>query len=130
MLSKSIVAKLFSFFNNESIFFLDNLFLLKNTLILPPYLSGNSTFDINKLTLRKTETKQITATVYPATLTEGVTWTSGSDQIASVSTTGLVTAINGDAIAFIHSTTSKGVTTSTLKEKYWYFAFVQARRVL
>lgn len=48
----------------------------------------------------------------------------------SVNHVGLVTAINGDAIAFIHSTTSKGVTTSTLKEKYWYFAFVQARRVL
>ena len=48
----------------------------------------------------------------------------------SVNHVGLVTAINGDAIAFIHSTTSKGVITSTLKEKYWYFAFVQARRVL
>lgn len=33
-------------------------------------------------------------------------------------------------VEFIHSTTSKGVTTSTLDEKYWYFAFVQARRVL
>lgn len=33
-------------------------------------------------------------------------------------------------VEFIHSTTSKGVTTSTLEEKYWYFAFVQARRVL
>ena len=48
----------------------------------------------------------------------------------SVNHVGLVTAINGDTIAFIHSTTSKGVITSTLKEKYWYFAFVQARRVL
>ena len=43
---------------------------------------------------------------------------------------GLVTAINDDAIEFIHATTSSGVITSKLKEKYWYFAFVQARRVL
>ncbi|AUC82438.1 C40 family peptidase [Lacinutrix sp. Bg11-31] len=43
---------------------------------------------------------------------------------------GLVTAINGKDVEFIHSTTSKGVITSKLKEKYWYFAFVQARRVL
>lgn len=43
---------------------------------------------------------------------------------------GLVTAINGKDVEFIHSTSSKGVITSKLKEKYWYFAFVQARRVL
>jgi len=43
---------------------------------------------------------------------------------------GLVTAINGKDVEFIHATTSGGVITSKLKEKYWYFAFVQARRVL
>lgn len=43
---------------------------------------------------------------------------------------GLVTAINGDNVEFIHASTSKGVMTSNIKEKYWYFAFVQARRVL
>lgn len=43
---------------------------------------------------------------------------------------GLVTAVNANDIEFIHATTSKGVTTSKLKEKYWYFAFVQARRLL
>lgn len=48
----------------------------------------------------------------------------------NVNHVGLVTAINGEDVQFIHSTTSKGVITSKLKEKYWYFAFVQARRVL
>ncbi|APY01270.1 C40 family peptidase [Lacinutrix venerupis] len=43
---------------------------------------------------------------------------------------GLVTATNGDNVEFIHASTSKGVMTSNIKEKYWYFAFVQARRVL
>lgn len=48
----------------------------------------------------------------------------------SINHVGLVTAINGKDVEFIHATTSKGVITSKLKEKYWYFAFVQARRVL
>lgn len=48
----------------------------------------------------------------------------------SVNHVGLVTAINGKEVEFIHSTTSRGVITSKLKEKYWYHAFVQARRVL
>ncbi|WP_044402389.1 C40 family peptidase [Lacinutrix sp. Hel_I_90] len=48
----------------------------------------------------------------------------------SVNHVGLVTAIKDDDVEFIHATTSRGVITSKLKEKYWYFAFVQARRVL
>ncbi|WP_313791538.1 C40 family peptidase [Lacinutrix neustonica] len=48
----------------------------------------------------------------------------------NVNHVGLVTAIYGDDVEFIHSTTSRGVITSKLKEKYWYFAFVQARRLL
>ena len=43
---------------------------------------------------------------------------------------GLVTYSNVGNIEFIHSTTSKGVITSSLAERYWYFSFVQARRVL
>lgn len=43
---------------------------------------------------------------------------------------GLVTCTENDTIEFIHSTTSQGVVTSKLTEKYWYFAFVQARRIL
>lgn len=43
---------------------------------------------------------------------------------------GLVTqVINGD-IYFIHATTSKGVITSNLKEKYWNQSYVMTRRVL
>ncbi|MDT0558483.1 C40 family peptidase [Ichthyenterobacterium sp. W332] len=43
---------------------------------------------------------------------------------------GLVTNVRGDDIQFIHSTTSKGVITSSIKERYWYLAYVQARRLL
>lgn len=43
---------------------------------------------------------------------------------------GIVTSSQIGRVEFIHSTTSKGVITSELSERYWYFAFVQARRVL
>ncbi|MCX7546873.1 C40 family peptidase [Xanthomarina sp. F1114] len=43
---------------------------------------------------------------------------------------GLVTEARRGFVEFIHSTTSAGVITSKLSEKYWYFAFVQARRIL
>lgn len=43
---------------------------------------------------------------------------------------GLVTVSRPGRVEFIHSSTSKGVMTSLLSERYWYFAFVQARRVL
>ena len=42
----------------------------------------------------------------------------------------LVTHVNEGQVEFIHSTTSAGVIVSSLAERYWYFAFVQARRVL
>jgi len=43
---------------------------------------------------------------------------------------GLVTSSRIGHVEFIHSSTSKGVIISNLAEKYWYYAFVQARRVL
>ena len=43
---------------------------------------------------------------------------------------GIVTDVRTGNIEFIHSSTSRGVMVSSLAEKYWYFAFVQARRVL
>ena len=43
---------------------------------------------------------------------------------------GLVVSSRVGHVEFIHSTTSKGVITSSLAERYWYYAFVQARRVL
>jgi len=43
---------------------------------------------------------------------------------------GLVTANKRGEIYFIHATTSRGVLTSNLNEKYWKNAYVQARRVL
>ncbi|MBC2844446.1 C40 family peptidase [Winogradskyella flava] len=43
---------------------------------------------------------------------------------------GLVTRIRPGNIEFIHASSSRGVMISSLAEKYWYFAFVQARRVL
>lgn len=43
---------------------------------------------------------------------------------------GIVTNAQIGRVEFIHSSSSKGVIRSLLSEKYWYFAFVQARRVL
>ncbi|GER58187.1 C40 family peptidase [Patiriisocius marinus] len=43
---------------------------------------------------------------------------------------GIVTETNGGGIKFIHSTTSKGVIESSLDERYWKNAFVQARKIL
>ena len=43
---------------------------------------------------------------------------------------GIVTDVRPGNVEFIHASTSRGVMISSLAEKYWYFAFVQARRVL
>jgi len=43
---------------------------------------------------------------------------------------GLVVTLKRGFIEFIHSTTSKGVITSSLLETYWKSAFIEARRVL
>jgi len=43
---------------------------------------------------------------------------------------GIVTSSRTGNVEFIHSSSSKGVIISNLAERYWYFAFVQARRLL
>lgn len=43
---------------------------------------------------------------------------------------GLVVAVEGDDIKFIHSTSSRGVIVSSLREGYWNYSFVKATRVL
>jgi len=43
---------------------------------------------------------------------------------------GIVTKVKGKDLEFIHASTSKGVITSSLSQRYWYLAFVQVRRVL
>ena len=43
---------------------------------------------------------------------------------------GLVTNVQGGKVTFIHSSTSKGVTESSLQNAYWEKRFRQARRVL
>ncbi|MFC7356635.1 C40 family peptidase [Jejudonia soesokkakensis] len=43
---------------------------------------------------------------------------------------GIVTKIKDDIIYFIHSTTSRGVITSSMLENYWKKAFVGIRRVI
>ena len=43
---------------------------------------------------------------------------------------GIVTNARDGFVEFIHASTSSGVIVSNLAEKYWYFAFVQARRVI
>ncbi|MEN8247937.1 MAG: C40 family peptidase [Bacteroidota bacterium] len=43
---------------------------------------------------------------------------------------GLVTEVNGGEVIFIHASTSKGVTESSLENAYWSKRFRQARRVI
>ncbi len=43
---------------------------------------------------------------------------------------GLVTSAKNGAVKFIHSTSSRGVIVSSLEEKYWNKAFVEAKRVI
>ncbi|RCW90312.1 C40 family peptidase [Winogradskyella arenosi] len=43
---------------------------------------------------------------------------------------GIVTNVRTGNVEFIHASTSRGVMISSLADRYWYFAFVQARRVL
>ncbi len=43
---------------------------------------------------------------------------------------GLVVAVENNTIKFIHSTSSRGVIVSSLREGYWNHAFVKATRVL
>jgi len=43
---------------------------------------------------------------------------------------GMVVKVEGDDVKFIHSSTSRGVTVSSLREGYWNSAFVKATRIL
>ncbi|MBT8185182.1 MAG: C40 family peptidase [Eudoraea sp.] len=43
---------------------------------------------------------------------------------------GLVVAVEDDEIKFIHSTSSRGVIISSLREGFWNYSFVKATRVL
>ncbi|BAO76150.1 C40 family peptidase [Winogradskyella sp. PG-2] len=43
---------------------------------------------------------------------------------------GIVTNIGTGNVEFIHASSSRGVMVSSLAERYWYYAFVQARRIL
>jgi len=43
---------------------------------------------------------------------------------------GLVITSRTGQIEFIHSTTGQGVIVSSLAEHYWYYSFIEARRVL
>lgn len=48
----------------------------------------------------------------------------------NVNHVGIVTKSRPGYVEFIHSTSSRGVITSKLSERYWYQAYVQARRVM
>ena len=43
---------------------------------------------------------------------------------------GMVVKVEGDEIKFIHASTSRGVTVSSLREGFWNNAFVKATRIL
>jgi len=48
----------------------------------------------------------------------------------TISHVGIVTTARDGYVEFIHASTKNGVIVSNLAEKYWYFTFVQARRVI
>ena len=48
----------------------------------------------------------------------------------NVNHVGIVTEARDGFVEFIHASTSNGVMVSNMAEKYWYFSFVQARRVI
>ncbi len=43
---------------------------------------------------------------------------------------GMVVSIDNDEIKFIHASSSRGVTVSSLREGFWNYAFVKATRIL
>jgi len=43
---------------------------------------------------------------------------------------GMVTSVNDFEVNFIHSSSSKGVTISSINESYWKKAFIKAKRIL
>ena len=53
-----------------------------------------------------------------------------SNRKKSINHVGLVVAIDGNDIKFIHSTTSRGVIVSSMREGYWSHAFIKATRIL
>ena len=48
----------------------------------------------------------------------------------NVNHVGIVTSVRPGNVEFLHASSSRGVMISSLAEKYWYFSFAQARRVL
>lgn len=48
----------------------------------------------------------------------------------TISHVGIVTTARDGFVEFIHASTSSGVIVSNMAEKYWYYAFIQARRVI
>ncbi|MDX1363895.1 C40 family peptidase [Arenibacter latericius] len=53
-----------------------------------------------------------------------------SNRKKSINHVGLVVSVDGNDIKFIHSTTSRGVIVSSLREGYWNSAFIKATRIL
>ncbi|MCK0123693.1 NlpC/P60 family protein [Gelidibacter sp. F2691] len=47
-----------------------------------------------------------------------------------ISHVGIVTTARDGFVEFIHASTSNGVIVSNMAEKYWYYAFIEARRVI
>ncbi|GGW34267.1 C40 family peptidase [Arenibacter certesii] len=53
-----------------------------------------------------------------------------SNRRKTINHVGLVVSVDGNDIKFIHSTTSRGVIVSSLREGYWNSAFIKATRIL
>lgn len=59
------------------------------------------------------ETVQLTASVSPANASQGITWSSGTPAVATVSATGLVTGVSAGSATITATSTSDGTKTDT-----------------
>ncbi|HXJ98432.1 MAG TPA: C40 family peptidase [Gelidibacter sp.] len=48
----------------------------------------------------------------------------------TISHVGIVTTVRDGFVEFIHASTTNGVIVSSMTEKYWHSAFIQARRII
>jgi len=84
-----------------------------------------------KIPRTSAEQKKIGKRVNKNELKEGdLVFFATSNKKRKVTHVGLVTRVQGNKVTFIHASTSKGVTESSLDNSYWNKRFKQARRVL
>jgi len=79
------------------------------TVVDPQTPVSSVTLDNTELVMTKADTKQLTATVLPTNATDTtLTWTTSDEEVATVSNTGVVTAV-GEGVAIIRVESNNGI---------------------